>query len=98
MMQRRQRNPRAAVVCRVLAQREPAIQLQIVDRREPAVLVRHAAGALFELLSIFRLPPITQISLRIVLAALIVKSMRELMPDDHADTAKIRGVICLLVE
>src|SRR5438270_10131092 len=98
MMQRSQRNPRAAIVGGVLAEREPAIQLDVVNGGKPAVLIGYTAGAFFKFLSIFRRPPIAQISLRIIFASLIVKTVRELVTDDHSNAAKVSCIVGFFVE
>src|SRR5881394_352554 len=46
--QRYQSDPRASIVRRVLSQRQPAIQFQIIDRDKVAILVRDATGSFFK--------------------------------------------------
>src|SRR5581483_1950904 len=98
MMQRRQSNAGTAIVRGVLTEREPPVQLQVIDYGEVAVLVGNTASPLFEALGVFRRPPIAQISLRIIFASLIVEAMRQLMSNYHADAAKIGRIIRILVE
>src|SRR5215469_2912506 len=61
------------------------------------VLLHLTIGALLESFYIFWRPPIAKIAIRIVLPSLIVKAVREFVSNDHADGAKIDGVIQLLL-
>ena len=79
----------AAVVGRVLAQRQLAVYLYIVDRDKVAVLLYFAVGFLFEVFAIFRGPPVGQISIGIELAAFIVEAMSEFMSNDAANVAVV---------
>ena len=91
------RNAHAAIVGNVLAQRQLAIHLQVVDRGEPRVLIGHARGALVELLAILFGPPVAQVSLRIEFAAFIVETMSQLVSDHGANAAKVHCVVRLVV-
>ena len=52
----------AAVVGGVLAQRELAVQLHVVDGGEAGILVGDAAGALLERLAVLGRPPVAQVA------------------------------------
>src|SRR4051812_1432526 len=59
-----QRHPseaQAAIVGRVLAERQPSIQLHVGHGRESGVLLRDTVGAFFERLSVGWRPPVAQI-------------------------------------
>ncbi len=58
LLQRLERNPDAAVVRRILAQRQSPIQILPRRHRESRILVRNALGPLVELLQIVRREPV----------------------------------------
>src|SRR5450755_4245122 len=82
----------------VLAQRELAVQLQLIDRDVSAVLLLDAGSALAVAGCIVGLPPVAQISLRVILAPAIVEAMRDLVPDHHADAAVVDRRVDLRIE
>ena len=49
-------------------------------------------------LLIARSPPVAEIPVGIELAALIVETVRQLVPDYGADSAKVQGIVGLVVE
>ena len=87
-VQRHVRDAQAAVVGHVLAQRQLAVQLHLVHRRVGAVLVHHAGGSLLELLAVGVRPPVRHVALRVELAAGVVESVRQLVPDHGADARR----------
>src|SRR5205085_7655440 len=93
-----QRDAGAAVIGGIFAQRQLAVELEVVYGDEVPVLVGDAAGALLKFLAILRRPPIAQIAAGIELAALIVEAVSELVANDVADAAEIDGIIHGFVE
>jgi hypothetical protein len=80
-----QRHPReadAAVVGHVLAERQLAVQLHVVDRRVAAVLLVDAGGALLERLAVGRRPPLAHVAGRVEAASLVVEPVRQLVAHD----------------
>src|SRR5438874_1199323 len=96
--QRGQRDARAAVVGGIFAQRQFAIEFQIVHRDKVAILAGDAAGTLLKFLSILCRPPVAQIAGRIEFAPLIVEAVRQLVTNDVADAPKVDGIVHGLVE
>ena len=68
----------AAVIGRVLAERELAVDVDVVDDREAAVFVHDARGTLVEGFRVGRRPPVAQIAFGIELPALVVERMCKL--------------------
>src|SRR5258706_910851 len=95
--QRHVRDPHAAVVGRVFAQRELPIQLYVIDGVKTGVLIHDALRAILERLVIYFRPPVAQVALRVILAALIVEAVGQLMPDHRADRAEIDRVVHAVV-
>src|SRR5579862_2934339 len=58
MFQRGQRNAGTTIVRGILAESEPSIQFQIIDRHEVRIFICYAAHALFEFLAILLSPPV----------------------------------------
>ena len=96
---RHQRQPDAAVVGRVLAERQLAVEMRIAGDDVLRVLVGDARGALFVRLRVAFGPPVAQVALAVELAALIVEAVRQLVADDGARAAVVdRRVAPGLVE
>src|SRR5262249_10327513 len=68
-------DPGAAIVGGVFSESQFSVQFDVVDCGETSVFIGDAAGSLIKLFSVLLSPPVAQVALRIVLAALIVKSM-----------------------
>ena len=79
----------------VLAFREFAVDLDIVNDRVSRVLVHDALRALFKLRAIFLGPPVAQIAFGVKLASLIVKAVRQFMANGAAGVAVIGSIIHL---
>ena len=88
----------AAQVGDVLAQRELAVDLDVVDDRVLRVLVDDALRALFERLRILLRPPVLQVTVGVELAALVVERVRQFVADGAARVAVVRSVVHLRVE
>src|SRR5580700_2851216 len=97
-LQRGESDARAAVVSGVFAQRETAVELQVIDGNEVGILVGHATHALLKLLAILLGPPVAQVARRIELAALIVEAVGKFVTDDQANATEVDSVIHGLVE
>src|SRR5208282_615346 len=80
------------------AERESAIELEIVNRDKIAVLIGDTTDALFKLLAIFGRPPVVQVALRIVLASLVVKTVGQLVSDHQPNSAEVHGIVHVLVK
>src|SRR6185312_13477961 len=87
-----------AIVSRVFAKRQPAVEMNVIHRDKRAIFIGNAACALVEFVAISLRPPVREISFRVELAALIVKAMRELMANDHANAAEVHGIVFPLVK
>src|SRR5258708_22095486 len=72
--------------------------MNVFHRDEAAVFIGNAARASFEFLTISISPPVAEVTGAIELAALIVEAMREFMTNDHADAAKVHGLVFSFVE
>src|SRR5262249_48042473 len=94
-LQSGQRETNSTVVRRVFPLRQQAILLHALAGigNGLGVLVGDALAALVIFLGIVRGPPVAQIALGIELAALIVESMNDLVPDHHSDGTVIHGVV-----
>ena len=96
--QRHVSDPCAAFVGGVLTECQAAVQFEIVDRYEVAVLIRDATSAFLELLAVLFCPPVAQIAFGIVLASLVVEAVCQLVANHDPDAAHVDGVIHLLVK
>ena len=72
--------------------------MQVVADLEGVKLIFDAGGALLKIFQVFGRPPVAQISLGIVLAALIVEAVGHLMADDGADAAIVERIVGLRIE
>src|SRR5207237_3680158 len=82
----------AADVGDVLAQGQVPVQVHVVDRDVPVVLLRHARGTMLVRLGDARRPPLPEVSVAVELAALIVEAVRPLVTHPHAETYAIGGL------
>ena len=62
---------------------------------ERAVLVNEAGGACLECLRVLLRPPVLEVAVRVVVAALVVESVGQLVADDNPDVAVIGSVVFL---
>src|SRR6185369_2741683 len=62
------------------------------------VLIGDAVTALVVVLRVFRSPPIGHVAVQVELASLIVKAVDDLVSDDHADAAIVRGRVLIGTE
>src|SRR5262249_2461904 len=90
-----EREAHAAVVRRVLAGREAAVDVRVGRDRIARVLIGHARGALFIRVRIGRRPPVAQVAVTVELAPLIVEAVRELVADYGAGGAVIDGGVAV---
>src|SRR5579871_1053185 len=98
VLKRRQSNARSTIIGGVLSERQPSIQLHVIDHGEPGILVGDATDALLEFLSVFRLPPVVEVALRIEVAGLVSETVRQFMADHQSDAAEIYGIVYLRIE
>src|SRR5215469_8164108 len=83
----------SAQIRHVFTQCEPAVDMDVIYNYILRVLVRNTFGPFFKLLPVIFGPPFAQISMVVELAALIVKTVRQLMPDGPAGIAIVRRII-----
>src|SRR5207249_5596626 len=84
---------RAAEVGDVLAERELAVHFHSGQRLVAVELLDDFLRTRLELRGILRRPPVREVALRVVVAALVVEAGRDLVADDRADSAgAARGV------
>src|SRR5216684_1901001 len=79
----------SAEISNVLTLGQFAVDLDVIHYGVLSVLVHHALGALFKVLSIFFGPPVAQITFGIKLTAFIVKTVRELVANSGSGVAVI---------
>src|SRR5712692_6210739 len=79
----------ATVVGHVLAEGELAIYLQVIHCGVARILVRDALRTLAKFLLVLFGPPVAQIPLGIELAALIVETVGEFVPDHGPNTTEV---------
>ena len=87
----RQESP--AQIGDVLAERELAVDLDVVDNRKSRVLVGNAFRALLELLRVLSGPPVLQVAFGVELPPLVVETMGQLVPDGRAGIAVVGRVV-----
>ena len=82
-----------AEVRSVLAEREAPVQVQRVEHRVRAELIRHPVRALLVARRVIGCPPVLEVALGVELSAAVVEAVRHLVADDRPDAAVIHGVI-----
>src|SRR6185295_238006 len=82
-------DPQSAVIGRILAQSELAVQLDVFGYGELRVLIRQAVRALFEFRRVLCRPPVAQVAFGIEFPPFIVKPVRQLVADHRADRAEV---------
>ena len=87
-----------AEVGNILAQRQLAVDLDVVDDCVCRILVRDATGALLEFFSVVLGPPVAQVSLCVELAAFIVEAVSQFVTDGAAGVAVVRSGVRLGIE
>ena len=97
---RLERDREAAEVADVLADGQRAVDVVLGQpgRGQRVVLVDQRLGAALELGPVVRLPPVGEVAVAVVLAALVVEAVADLVPDHRADAAVVRGVVGVGVE
>src|SRR5207244_8870342 len=96
IFQRHVGDAQAAIVGSILAQRELAIEGDVILRvliifhaYELRILVGNARRAFVEFCLIFLRPPVAQVALGTALAALVVKAVRERLANDRSSAAHV---------
>ena len=87
------RDLEAAEVGDVLAERQLAVDVEIVDRHVRIELLDELGGARIEVLAILAGPPVAKIALGVEAAALIVEAVQHLVADHGADAAVVQRVV-----
>src|SRR5205807_6733210 len=72
-----------------------AVDVDVIHNHILSVLVLDALGAFVELLPVFLGPPVFQIAFGVILAALIVKTVGQLMPNGASGIAVVGSVVDL---
>src|SRR5262249_49321416 len=91
--QRRVGNIQSAEVADILADRPLPLDLKARQHFVVVKLVNNAGGSFLKLCSVLGRPPHIEVAFSIVLAALIVETMRDLMPDDRAHSAVVDRIV-----
>src|SRR5450759_3605454 len=98
VLKRHESDAQTAVIGGVFAQRQAAVQLDVVDRGEAGIFVGDAGGALVELGAVGRGPPVAQIAVAIELAALVVEPVSHLVADHRSGSAVVERDVAAGVE
>src|SRR5205807_4349121 len=85
----------AAQVGHIFTQGKLAVDVDVIHNHILSVLVLDALGAFVELLPVFLGPPVFQIAFGVILAALIVKTVGQLMPNGASGIAVVGSVVDL---
>src|SRR5258708_28659995 len=72
--------------------------MHIVNGDEGGVLIGNTGRALVELLTVGVSPPVGQVAVSRVLASLVVKAVGQFVANDHADAAKVHGIIDIFIK
>src|SRR5579875_2206334 len=91
-------NRQAAQVGNALTQHQLAVLMKLVFNNVAVELFLNALSPLLEPFQIIGRPPVHQVSMRIKLASLIVKTMRHFMSDHRTHCAIVDGVIGVGIE
>src|SRR5665213_1661714 len=90
--------PQPAVIGCIFAQSEFAVHVDAALHGKAGIFVDQALLAPIEGFGVSGGPPVVEIAFRIELAAFVVESMGEFVPDDSTDGAVIDGIRGLFVE
>ena len=86
------------VVGDILAQREVTVGMNRIEHDDIVVLFGQNLGPLVELLGIFGRPPVVQVTILVVLTALVVESVSHLVTDNHTDSTVVHGIVGIEVK
>ena len=98
---RLQRNRHAGQITNVLAQSQLTVHVELrvqTHRNVRVVLLHQRGGTLLELRVILLSPPALQLAVAVVAGTLIVKTVTNLVANNHADIAVVRRVVSIRVE
>src|SRR5438552_16820468 len=98
LLQRSVSDRQTAEVGEILAKGQLPVHVEAVQHSVRIELRCHESSAAFELLEIGSAPPIAEISLRVVLRALIIEAVRHLLPDDSTHAPVVHRVIRVRIE
>ena len=85
-------------VTNVFSKGEITVNITTRDWAVLAILLCQFRGSFVEFVSIFDRPPISQISVSVVLAPLVVETVAQLMADDRPNRAVVDRIICFQVK
>ncbi len=88
-----ERNLQSAVVGNVLTQSEFTVAKHTRSHLDMAEIVGHDLGACVEVLLVLCRPPIVQVAVLVVLAALVVEAVRHLVSDNDTDGAIVERIV-----
>ena len=86
------------MVCQVLAQCQLAVCLQSRKHFNVVEEVYHYLSTFVEAFSIACCPPVTQVTVLVELASLIIESMSHFVSDHNADSSIVEGIVSIHVE
>src|SRR5487761_2063310 len=92
------RDRQAGVVGNIFAQSQFAVDVVSLHRTERIVLLDQHLGLGGEVLVVFLGPPVAQVAVAIVLAALVVETVADFVADHGTDRAVICGIVGIGVE
>src|SRR5689334_13808514 len=87
------RHREARQVADVLAERQLAVDVAIVEHRVAIELRGERVGALLELRGVVRRPPVAQVAVAVELPAAVIEAVADLVADDRANAAVVDGVV-----
>ena len=96
--QRRVSDVQTAEIADVLADRTLTFDVQAGQHLIAAELVNDTRGTLFKFRAVLGRPPIDLVSFGVVLAALVVETMRNLVADHSTHSAVVDGIVRLKVK
>ena len=86
------------LVSDVLTQRITSVSVNRIGHDDIVVLLNQDIGTLRKTLSVILSPPVLQVTILIVITALVIKSVRHLVSNHHANSAVVNSVVGLRIE
>ena len=88
----------ATLVGNVFTQSETAVGMNAVHNNDIAILPGQAVGTLRKESGVFGRPPVVQVTFLIVVAALVVESVRHFVADYNTDSAIVNSIVSFRIE
>src|SRR5215469_8633715 len=89
------RKNKPAIVSGVLAERQLAVDLDVIHRGERTIFIHQTVSAGLELLRILSRPPVAEVALAVELTPFVVEAMCEFMANHSADVPVVDCIILL---